>query len=108
MRGESLLQQRRTVRKGRTTQEGRRRRLNPEPSEVIFLFAHLNPENTEDDEEGAADEDNVADGFEGGDEGLHHQLQTWSSADHSGSARSNQTNVSSVSTEVKCLKNPAG
>lgn len=48
-----------------------------------FPGAYLHTQNTKDDEEGAADEDNVADGFEGGDEGLHHQLQTWSSTDHS-------------------------
>lgn len=49
----------------------------------MFPGAYLHTKNAKDDEEGAADEDNVADGFEGGDEGLHHQLQAWSSADHS-------------------------
>ena len=43
---------------------------------------YLNAEDAEDDEEGAADEDDVADGLEGRDEGLDHQLQAWSPADH--------------------------
>lgn len=55
----------------------------------MILGAYLHTKNAKDDEEGAADEDNVADGFEGGDEGLHHQLQAWSSTDHS--ERTNQT-----------------
>lgn len=49
----------------------------------MFPGAYLDAKNAKDDEEGAADEDNVANGFEGGDEGLNHQLQAWSSADHS-------------------------
>lgn len=49
----------------------------------MILGAYLHTKNAKDDKEGTADEDNVADGFEGGDEGLHHQLQAWSSADHS-------------------------
>jgi hypothetical protein len=42
----------------------------------------LDPEDAEDDEECAADEDNVPDGLEGGEEGLHHQLQAGGSVDH--------------------------
>lgn len=45
--------------------------------------SYLDPEDTKDDEECAADEDNVANGFEGGDESFHHQLQAWGSANHS-------------------------
>lgn len=48
----------------------------------LFPFSYLYPKNAKDDEECTTDEDNVANGFEGGDEGLHHQLQTWSSANH--------------------------
>lgn len=42
---------------------------------------HLHPQDAEDDEEGAADEDYVADGLEGGDERLHYQLQPRGPAD---------------------------
>ena len=35
---------------------------------------HLDPEDAEDDEEGTADEHDVADGLQRGDEGLHYQL----------------------------------
>lgn len=48
----------------------------------LLPFSYLHPKNAKDDEECTTDEDNVANGFEGGDEGLHHQLQTWSSANH--------------------------
>lgn len=62
---------------------------------VIIIIKHsrsvvpyLNTKNTKDDEESTADEDDVANGFERSDESLHHQLQTWSSANHSkGSTR---------------------
>lgn len=46
------------------------------------FFSHLDTKNAKDNEEGATDKDDVADGLEGRDERLHHQLQTWSSADH--------------------------
>lgn len=39
-----------------------------------FPFSYLYPEYAKDDEESTADEHDVADGFEGGDEGLYHQL----------------------------------
>lgn len=42
---------------------------------------HLHPQDAEDDEEGTADEDDVPDGLEGGDERLYHQLQPRSPAD---------------------------
>ena len=48
---------------------------------------HLYSQDAEDDEEGAANEDNVSDGLQRRDEGLHHQLQTWSPADHPGRER---------------------
>lgn len=48
-----------------------------------LLFSYLYSENAKDDEECTTDEDNVANRFEGGDEGLHHQLQPWSSANYS-------------------------
>lgn len=44
--------------------------------------AHLDSKDTEDDEERAADEDDVADGPQGGDERLHDQLQPRRSAYH--------------------------
>lgn len=44
--------------------------------------AHLDSQDAEDDEEGAADEDDVADGPQGGDERLHDQLQPRRSAYH--------------------------
>ena len=55
--------------------------------ERIFDGVYLHAENTKDDEEGAADEDDVADWLEGRDEGLDDQLQPWSSADHPGGSR---------------------
>lgn len=48
----------------------------------LCFFSHLDTKNAKDNEEGATDEDDVADGLEGRDERLHHQLQTRSSADH--------------------------
>lgn len=47
-------------------------------SDAPYLYS----KNAKDDEESTADEDNVANGFQRGDEGLHHQLQTRSSAYH--------------------------
>lgn len=44
--------------------------------------AHLDSQDAEDDEERAADEDDVADGPQGGDERLHDQLQPRRSAYH--------------------------
>ena len=41
-------------------------------------FEQLDPEDAEDEEEGAADDDDVADGLEAGEQGLHHQLEAWS------------------------------
>ena len=35
----------------------------------------LNPKDAEDEEEGAADDDNVADGLEAGEQGLHHEFE---------------------------------
>jgi hypothetical protein len=49
---------------------------------AVLDLEELDPEDAEDDEEGAADEDNVPDGLEGGEEGLHHQLQPGGSVDH--------------------------
>lgn len=46
-------------------------------------MSYLHSKNTKDDEESTTDEDNVANRFEGGDEGLNHEFQTWSSANHS-------------------------
>ena len=40
----------------------------------------LDAEDAKDDEEGAADEDDVSDGFEAGEQSPHHQLQTRSPA----------------------------
>ena len=45
-------------------------------------LSYLDPENAEYDEERATDEDDVADGSEGGEEGGDDQLQTGRSADH--------------------------
>lgn len=45
-------------------------------------YVYLNTKDAKDDEKGTADEDNVANGLEGRDQGLDHQLQSWSSADH--------------------------
>ena len=44
---------------------------------------HLHAQDAEDDEKGTADENNVADGSQRWQQCLHHQLQAWSSADHS-------------------------
>ena len=41
----------------------------------------LNTQDAEDEEEGAADDDDVADGLEAGQQGLHHQLEARSSVD---------------------------
>lgn len=43
---------------------------------------HLHPQDAEDDEEGTADEDDVPNGLEGGDERLYHQLQPRGPADN--------------------------
>lgn len=48
----------------------------------LCFFSHLDTKNAKDNEESATDEDDVANGLEGRDERLHHQLQTRSSADH--------------------------
>lgn len=45
--------------------------------------SYLNAKNAKNDEECTANEDNIANRFEGSDESLHHQLQSWSSANHS-------------------------
>ena len=50
---------------------------------IKCYLEELNAKDAKDDEEGAADEDNVADGLEGGEEGLHHQLQPGGPVDHS-------------------------
>lgn len=42
---------------------------------------HLHPKDAEDDEEGTADEHDVADGLKGRDECLYHQLQARGPAD---------------------------
>lgn len=39
-----------------------------------YVRTHLNSQDAKDDEEGAADEDDVPDGPQRGDEGLHDQL----------------------------------
>ena len=55
------------------------------------LSKYLNSQNSKDDEEGAADEDDVADGLQGREEGLDDQLEPGSSVDHSkGSKGSNE------------------
>lgn len=54
---------------------------------------YLHPKNAKDDEECTTDEDNVADGFEGSDEGLHYQLQTRSSANHPEERRSSVNTI---------------
>lgn len=45
---------------------------------------YLHPQDAKDDEEGAADKNDVADGSKRGDERLHDQFQSWGSADHPG------------------------
>ena len=55
------------------------------------LSKYLNSQNSKDDEEGAADEDDVADGLQRREEGLDDQLEAGSSVDHSkGSKSSNE------------------
>ena len=55
------------------------------------LSKYLNSQNSKDDEEGAADEDDVADGLQRREEGLDDQLEPGSSVDHSkGSKGSNE------------------
>lgn len=48
------------------------------------VTTYLHPQDAKDDEESAADEDNVSYGLEGRNECLHHQLQARGSADDSG------------------------
>ena len=75
---------------------------SPPPTRLIKQadmrdLEELDPEDAEDDEEGAADEDNVPDGLEGGEEGLHHQLQPGGSVDHPA-----QQLVQSAAIHCKC------
>lgn len=44
--------------------------------------SYLNSQDAKDNEEGTADDHYIADGFQRGHEGLDHQLEPWSSADH--------------------------
>lgn len=55
---------------------------------ISIWGCYLNTKNAKDDEEGTADEDDVADGLEGRDEGLDYQLESWSPADHPAGTRS--------------------
>ena len=55
-----------------------------------FDCIYLNTKNAKDDEEGTADEDNVANRLERRDEGLDYQFQPWSPADHPGGPRMRQ------------------
>lgn len=48
------------------------------------LSSHLHSQDAEDDEEGAADHHDVADGLQRRHQGLDHQLQPRGSADHAG------------------------
>lgn len=50
----------------------------------IYARTHLHSQNAKDDKERAADEDDVPDGPQRGDECLHHQLQSRGAADHPG------------------------
>lgn len=50
----------------------------------LHLRKHLHSQDAKDDKEGAADEDDVPDGPQRGDEGLHDQLQSRGAADHPG------------------------
>lgn len=56
-------------------------------STSIFDDVYLNTKNAKNDKEGTADEDDVADGLEGRDEGLDYELQSWSPANHPGGPR---------------------
>lgn len=58
-----------------------------EKMHFLFNYVYLNTEDAKDDEESTADQNNVADGLEGCDEGLNHQLQPRSSADYPGGRR---------------------
>ncbi len=53
-------------------------------SPLLTLSSHLYSQDAKDNEEGAADDHNVADGLQGRHQGLHHQLQPRGSADHAG------------------------
>lgn len=55
--------------------------------------SYLHPQDAKDDEEGAADEDNVPNGSKRGDECLHNQLQARGSADHPGKRKQRHTDV---------------
>ena len=50
---------------------------------VDYPSSDLDPEDAEYEEESAADENDVPDGFEGDEEGLDHQLEAGSAVDHS-------------------------
>lgn len=50
----------------------------------LWFANYLHPQDAKDDEESAADEDNVPNGSKRGDECLHNQLQPRGSADHPG------------------------
>ena len=46
-----------------------------------MVLSYLNTEDPEDDEEGTADEDDVADGLERGEESLHDELEAGRAVD---------------------------
>lgn len=48
------------------------------------LPSHLYSQDAKDNEEGTADDHDVADGLQGRHQGLYHQLQARGSADHAG------------------------
>ena len=55
---------------------------------MIIITTDLNTKNAEDDEEGAANDDNITNRFEGRQERLDYQLKAWSSVDHSEGTKS--------------------
>lgn len=57
---------------------------------MLWHSDYLDPQDAKDNEEGAADQHNVPDGSEGGDESLYNQLQARGSADHPAAHEQNQ------------------
>lgn len=57
-------------------------------SPVLPLPTHLYSQDAKDNEEGTADDHDVSNGLQWGHQSLHHQLQSWSSADNTATQNS--------------------
>lgn len=66
-----------------------------------YAIVYLHSQDTKDNEESAADEDNIADGSQRGDESLHNKLQPGSSTDHPAPHTHNHIHVRVHSRDIR-------